>query len=270
LRENNAGLKRQFQVHRSRFSVYEFLCVSIFSGAQAAHAQQTPAPQPAPQESSQEATPPPAASGAPSSGTDEDASGKTGDRIFGVLPNYTTVEGARRIQPVSTKQMFHMAAQDAFDPPVFPFVVFTTWFGQIQGEESSWGTGSSAFLKRYATTFSDDVIATFMTTGVMPTLLHQDPRYFELGEGQGSAWHRAGYAATRSFVTRSRSGHTQFNFSDVTGNAIAAAMSNLYHPIEDRSWSETLGRWGTQMMWDVLSDELKEFWPDIRRRMRKR
>jgi hypothetical protein len=111
------------------------------------------------------------------------------------------------------------------------------------------------------------VVATFLTTGIMPTLLRQDPRYFELGEG--SSWHRAAYAGTRSFVTLSRSGKHQFNYSDVTGNGIAAGLSNFYHPAEDRSWSNTLTRWGTQMMWDVLSDELKEFWPDIRRRIHK-
>ena len=160
-----------------------------------------------------------------------------------------------------------MAALDSFDPPVFPFVAFTSWLAQVQGQEASWGRGAAAYGKRYATTFSDDVIATFMTTGVMPTLLHQDPRYFELGEGR--PWYRSGYAATRSLVTLSRTGHRQFNYSDVAGNGIAAAVSNLYHPSEDRSWSATLTRWGTQMMWDVLSDELKEFWPDIRRRIRK-
>ena len=65
-------------------------------------------------------------------------------------------------------------------------------------------------------------------------------------------------------------GHnSQFNYSDVTGNAIAAGLSNLYHPVDDRSWPDTLMRWETQMMWDVLSSELKEFWPDIRRRIRK-
>ena len=185
-----------------------------------------------------------------------------------MLPNYTTVEGAKRIQPVSTKQMFHMASLDSFDPPVFPFVAFTTWLAQVEGEEASWGGGVKAYEKRYATTFSDDVIATFLTTGVMPTLLHQDPRYFELGEGR--AWHRAGYAATRSLVTLSRSGHSQFNYSDVIGNGIAASASNLYHPAEDRTVSATVSRWGTQMMWDVLSDELKEFWPDIRRKIHKK
>ena len=210
-----------------------------------ASAQQAANPQPAQQEPSEDAAKPaPTADAQPPSAD----VGKTGERIFGVLPNYTTVEGAKRIQPVSSKQMFHMAAQDPFDPPVFPFVAFTTWLAQAEGEEASWGRGVAAYGKRYATTFSDDVVATFMTTGVMPTLLRQDPRYFELGEG--SRWHRAVYAASRSFVTRGRSGKRQFNYSDVTGNAIASAVSNLYHPAEDRSVSDTVSRWETQMMWD--------------------
>ena len=246
--------------------VYGILSICVMCACPAVNAQQPDSTESAKQDSSKNSQPPstPPEQGG---GTNQDEAGKTGDRIFGVLPNYTTVEGAKVIVPVSTKEKFHMAAVDSFDPPVFPFVAFTTWFGQIQGEESSWGRGPVVYAKRYATTFSDDVVATFMTTGVMPTLLHQDPRYFELGEG--SRWHRMAYATSRSFVTRGRSGHSQFNYSDVTGNFIAAALSNLYHPGEDRSWSETLGRWGTQMMWDVLSDDLKEFWPDIRRKIRK-
>ena len=120
-----------------------------------------------PQQSSQDAQ----ATAAPEAGQPQapapDDTGKVGDRIFGVLPNYTTVEGAKRIEPVSSKQMFHMAAEDAFDKPVFPFVAFTTWLAQEQGEEASWGRGFRPYVKRYATTFSDDVIATFMTTAVI-------------------------------------------------------------------------------------------------------
>ena len=216
------------------------LCPSLTAGAQTA-----PAIQPF-QHTSSNGSEPEATAGDARSEADQDDAGKIGDRIFGVLPNHTTVEGARHIQPVSTKDVFHMAAEDAFDAPVFPFVAFTTWLAQVQGEEASWGHGRTAYAKRYATTFSDDVIATFLTTAIMPTVLHQDPRYFELGDG--SVGHRAGYAATRSFVTLGRSGHTQFNYSDVTGNAIAAAVSNLYHPAEDRSWSGPDPRWGTQMM----------------------
>jgi hypothetical protein len=258
-------LTKKFRIHMSGF--YGILVISLLCVPHVADAQQAVNPPPAQQDPSKDTTPPPTTTGEQSSGTNQDETGTTGDRIFGVLPNYTTVEGAKVIQPVSTKQKFHMAAQDAFDKPVFPFVAFTSWLAGAQGEESSWGRGPSGYVKRYATTFTDDVIATFLTTAIMPTLLHQDPRYFQLGEG--SPWHRAGYAASRSLVTRSRSGHSQFNYSDVAGNFIAAGASNLYHPAEDRSWSDTLARWQTQMMWDILSDELKEFWPDIRRKIRK-
>jgi hypothetical protein len=252
---------------------YGILVIFLLCVPHAAAAQQPATPPAAPQDPSKSATPPQDATPRPPAGaeqpspTNQDQTGTTGDRIFGVLPNYTTVEGAKVIQPVSPKQKFHMAAEDSFDKPVFPFVAFTSWLAGVQGEESSWGRGPSGYVKRYATTFTDDVVATFLTTGIMPTLLHQDPRYFQLGEG--SPWHRAGYAASRSFVTIGRSGHSQFNYSDVTGNFIAAAASNLYHPVEDRSWPDTLGRWQTQMMWDILSSELKEFWPDIRRKIRK-
>jgi hypothetical protein len=80
-------------------------------------------------------------------------------------------------------------------------------------------------------------------------------------------WHRAGYAASRTFITRSRSGQTQFNLSGIGGNAAAAGVSNLYYPSEDRSLTQTLTRWGMQVMWDALSNELKEFWPDVRRKI---
>jgi hypothetical protein len=80
---------------------------------------------------------------------------------------------------------------------------------------------------------------------------------------------RVEYAASRSVITRDRSGQRQFNYSEIGGNAAAAAVSNLYYPPDARSASAMLVRWGTQVMWDTLSNELKEFWPDIRRRIHK-
>ena len=71
-------------------------------------------------------------------------------------------------------------------------------------------------------------------------------------------------------MTRGASGASQFNLSEIGGNAFAAGVSNLYYPAADRTLPSTLTRWGTQIMWDTLSNELKEFWPDIRRKIRKK
>jgi hypothetical protein len=158
-----------------------------------------------------------------------------------------------------------MFALGSFDPYVFPFVAFTASIAQLDNDEPSWGRGAGAFGKRYLTAFSDNTIGNFMTSAVAPTLLHQDPRYFVLGEG--SVLRRAGYALSRSVITRTRAGRRTFNLSEIGGNLVAAGISNSYHPPEDRTWSGTASRWGMQVMWDTLTNELKEFWPDIRRRI---
>ena len=151
-----------------------------------------------------------------------------------------------------------MAALNSFDPYVFPFVGFVA---ALPG-------GSASYPERYGTALADNTIGNFLTTAIVPTVLRQDPRYFESGEG--GVCHRIGYAASRSIITRSRSGQRVFNYSEIGGNAIAAVVSNAYYPSAGRSVSDTLTRWGMQVMWDTLSNELKEFWPDVRRRLHHR
>jgi hypothetical protein len=214
---------------------------------------------PGPQDSTVDAKPPPTADATPLPAATQGESGKTGDRIFGVLPNYTTVEGATRIQPVSTKQKFHMFVQDSFDPYVFPYIGVVAALGQ--------GQGTSGYVRRYAMALADNSIGNVLTEAAVPSALHQDPRYFQLG--RGGLLHRAGYALSRIVVTRGDAGGLQFNVSEVGGNFLATGISNLYYPAGDRSITNTLTRWGSLVMWDALSNELKEFWPDIRRKIRK-
>jgi hypothetical protein len=106
-----------------------------------------------------------------------------------------------------------------------------------------------------------------MTTAVVPSLTNEDARYFRSGEG--GLFRRMAYAASRSVVTRTRSGGSTFNVSEVGGNLAAAGLSNLYYGPADRTVSGTMSRWGTQVMWDTVANELKEFWPDIRAKLHK-
>lgn len=198
----------------------------------------------------------------------QEQGGNPNDRIFGVIPNYTTVEEADKAKPLKAKGKFKMAAEDSFDPYAFPFVGLLAAINQAQGNQESWGQGAAGYAKRYGAAFGDNTIGNFMTTAVFPSLLRNDPRYYQLGEG--GFFHRAGYAISRIFVTRTDSGHKQFNYSEIAGNAVGAGISNAYYPAVDRSLSNTLTRWGTGVMWDTLSNGLKEFWPDIRRKLRKK
>lgn len=158
-----------------------------------------------------------------------------------------------------------MAAMDSFDPMVWPLFTVIAGVSQVQNEPSSYGKTWSGYAKRYGLAFTDNTVCSLVTTGLMPSLLKQDPRYYQ---GQTSGFfHRLGYAASRSVVTKSRSGHPQFNMSEIGGTLIVANVGNLYYPEEERTAMSTLERWGTQAMWDTFANELKEFWPDMRRIM---
>jgi len=188
------------------------------------------------------------------------------DRLFGVLPNYATVENEHQFGRLTVKEKFKLSVDSVFDPATFPFIGLVALLGQAQNSEPSYGQGLIGYGKRYGTSYADAAIGTTMTTSIFPSLLRQDPRYFQLGHG--SIMHRTLYSVSRIFVTRNDSGSHGFNYSEIFGNAVAAGISDAYHPHDERTVSNTLSVWGTDVMWDATSNVLKEFWPDIRRKLR--
>ena len=193
----------------------------------------------------------------------------TNDRIFGVIPNYRTVEDpTRRIAPLTTKQKFRIAAGDSFDYYAYPIAALFAAVGQAQNSPQSWGQGWDAYAKRFAAQFVDQTDENMMTEAVVPWLVKQDPRYFRIE--QGSFWHRTGYAVSRIWVTRTDAGHKAFNVSEIAGAGIAATISNAYYPQDSRGVSDTFSRWGIFVGEDTAFNILKEFWPDIRYKILKR
>jgi len=187
------------------------------------------------------------------------------DRLFFLLPNYLTVENAKQIPPLTTGQKFKLVALGTFDPVEFPYVGVLAGIDQAENTDPSYRQGLKGYGKRYALAFADTTVENFMVGAVVPTLLHQDPRYYQLGKG--GFWHRAGYAALRIFITRTDSGKTQFNYSEWVGSAVAAGLANTYHPPADRNALNSANIWVTQLWGDAVAFELKEFWPDIKRKL---
>ena len=181
--------------------------------------------------------------------------------MFYVMPNYLTVDGQSQVPPISWKQKFAIAAKGSFDP--YEFVIVGIVAGIRQGDNSTpeFGQGAKGYGKRYGTSFADQVDGNIMVGGVYPSILKIDPRYFRLG--RGSFVHRFSYAIDRVFIARRDSGARMFNIPEFAGNATAIAISNLYYPSADLSFSGNVNNWGTQMGIDAFGNELKEFWPDI-------
>ena len=184
-------------------------------------------------------------------------------RIFGVLPNYRTAPASTVYTPITTKQKFIIGAKDSFDYPLFLLGAATAGVGQITNQNPSFGQGLAGYGRRLGTGYADQVIGNMMTESIFPTLLSEDPRYFR--RGYGTKRSRAWYAATRVFVTRTDSGGTRFNFSEVVGNATSVVIANSYYP-DGRTADDNLERLGQQIAIDSVSQVLKEFWPDVKRR----
>jgi hypothetical protein len=182
---------------------------------------------------------------------------------FGVLPNYRTAESSVPYSPISTKQKFKIATDDTIDGPSFALAAFFSGLSQLDGSEPSFHQGVVGYAHRYITGLADQDIGNYMTEAIMPTLLHQDPRDFR--KGTGSVKSRIWWAASRSVVAHTPSGSWTFNASEFLGNGITASIGNLYYP-DDRGFSPTMQRMFTQIGTDTLSQELKEFWPDVKRK----
>ena len=191
------------------------------------------------------------------------------DRLFWTLPNFLTVDNAYQIPPLTAGQKFKVVARSTFDPVEFAYIAFVAGISQAENSEPGYHQGWEGYGKRYGAAFGDNTIENFMVGAVFPSVLHQDPRYYQLGKG--SFFHRTIYAVGRMLITRSDSGSKQFNFSEVFGAAVAAGISTYtYHPRGDQNVDNALSVWGTQIGWDAVSTVVKEFWPDIRREFHKK
>jgi len=188
--------------------------------------------------------------------------------MFFVMPNFLTVENESQVAPIFWKEKFVITSKGAFDPYEFAVVGILSGIRQAENAYPGFGQGFEGYGKRYGTAFADQVDGNMMVGAVFPTILRTDPRYFQLGKGRFA--HRFVYAFSRIFITRRDSGGRLFNFPEFAGNATAIAISNLYYPHADRGFSPSANNWGVQMGIDALGNELKEFWPDIHRRIPQR
>ncbi len=185
------------------------------------------------------------------------------DRLFWLIPNYQTVDAQRSTPSISDRDKFLIALKDSFDPFALPTAALFASIAQLQHEYPSWGRhGVDGYDRRFLAALADQTVSNIMAEGVFPVVLHQDPRFLRLG--RGNFLQRVGYAATRVFITRGDDGSAQFNASELGGNAVMAAASNLYVPPQDRSVSDTAATLGVQLGVDMVGSVFREFWPDIK------
>ena len=162
---------------------------------------------------------------------EEQISAEVKQRILGVLPNFY-VSYVSDAAPLTRKQKFKLALKVTIDPVTFFTTGVTASIEQWQGDFEGYGEGFSGYAKRYGATYGDRISSTFFGAALLPSLLHQDPRYFY--KGKGKIINRALYAISTVVICKGDNGHWQPNYSNVFGNLAAGGISSLYYPNSEK------------------------------------
>jgi hypothetical protein len=158
-------------------------------------------------------------------------------RVLGVLPNFYVTYIPNAV-PLTPKQKFQLAWKTTVDPVTFGVTGAIAGIQQAQNDFSGYGQGAQGYGKRYAASYADGVIGTFIGSAILPSLLKQDPRYFY--KGTGSKRSRILYALANSVICKGDNGRWQPSYSAILGSFAAGAISNLYYPANDRDAALTV------------------------------
>ena len=182
-------------------------------------------------------------------------------RILGIMPNYRAVSAGAIPPPPKPKQAFKIATQNSFDYSSFVFVGLTSMIAEGEDTHPQLGKGVPGFWAYSWRGFVDKVDGNYWVIFALPTVFHEDERYF--AKGEGPILHRALYSSSRVFITPNYNGHNTLNISELMGRGIAQGIGTTYYPSADRSAGALAQKWAYALMRDALTNTFREFWPDI-------
>jgi hypothetical protein len=182
-------------------------------------------------------------------------------RILGIIPNFRAISADTKLPPQSVKEKFVTATEDSFDYSAIFIPALLAVYSEQTNATPEFGHGGVGYGRYFWHTAVDQTSENYMVEFVVPSLTHEDTRYYT--QGRGGFLKRTGYALSRAVVTRSDSGKEVFNVSEVVGSGAAAGLSSLYYPTRERSFGNTASEWGLDVAIDGASFVAKEFWPDI-------
>ena len=188
-------------------------------------------------------------------------------RMFGFIPN-THVTYERHPEPLTTRMKFDLAYKDLTHPIFFARVALWAGVEQARGNPSEWRQGANGYGKRLGAGLADATIGGLITNAILPSLLHQDPRYFY--QGDGTKWSRARHAILAPFICRGDNGATQPNYSQWGGSLIGYSISSTYYPNSNHSAGHIFETFGIDMGMHIVASLAQEFILDKFTRRHKR
>jgi hypothetical protein len=160
----------------------------------------------------------------------------------------------------------HLAFHSSIDPVSFAAAFLVAGYHEAKDDDKGFGWGLQGYGKRSGAAYLDAFDGTMIGNGILPVILHQDPRYFRLG--QGTITHRLLFAvSTTAICKHDNTGKWEPNYSNVGGNIIAGAISNLYYPPTNNEVSQTFTNGFIVTAEGAIGSVFQEFWPDVSRKV---
>src|SRR5271165_3378699 len=175
--------------------------------------------------------------------------------VLGFIPNFY-VNYDRNPEPLTTKLKFELAMKVATDPVTVMGVGFVAGIRQA-ADSPNFQQGAKGYGQRFGATAATGFTDIMIGGAILPSLLHQDPRYFY--QGTGTRKSRIFHAISNPFVCRGDNGHLQPNYSSLGGDLASSAISNAYYPQSNRGAGLVFGNFAIGTAERVISSLAQEF-----------
>jgi len=151
-------------------------------------------------------------------------------RVLGVIPNFYVVYDKNPV-PLTTKLKYRLAFKASTDVVSIAGSAFLAGINQA-ADRPDYVQGAKGYGQRFGAAYADGVSDILIGGAILPSLLHQDPRYFY--QGTGTTKSRMLHAISAPFICKGDNGRWQFNYSSIGGDLASGALSNLYYPESNR------------------------------------
>jgi hypothetical protein len=155
-------------------------------------------------------------------------------RVLGIVPNFYVVYDSKNAVPLTTKLKFQMATRVSIDPVSILGAAVLAAANQA-GDTPDYQQGWKGYGQRFGAAYADGLTDIMFGGAILPSLLHQDPRYFY--QGTGTIKSRTMHALANPFICKGDNGRNQVNYSSMGGDLISASISNAYYPESNRGAS---------------------------------
>jgi hypothetical protein len=177
------------------------------------------------------------------------------------FPNLATNSG-----PLSVWQKFKLAANNSISLATIGAALAGAGYGQAINSPKGYGQGGEGYAKRFGADMARSASANLFGTFLIASALHEDPRFYV--KKHYTFKQSLKYAAERIVITRSDSGERVVNFADTLGPLAGEALADTYYPEGNRGVSSTFIRYGSDLGWRFGGNMLRQYWPNINRKLR--